>query len=130
MVKPAGIATIGRPEAVQTLYRYDTTRWDDRIKIVLRTFSVLSETPRGYWFYSQDCRHHGKKFVLKDAKKRYCYPTKEAAMTSFKRRKLMQIKILNRQLSTAKQALAMANSGQESELDNWGVEAALFSDPV
>jgi hypothetical protein len=96
-------------------YRYDITKYanmsDDsyksslsisklfRIKLVLSTYKLHKETPKGYWIYSgstkpynirSDCR-----WISKTAKKCYVYPTKKEALNAFLHRKKRQKHILN-----------------------------------
>jgi hypothetical protein len=66
------------------LYRYirsiGTNFFDS--KIILKKFTVILETEKGYWF-----NDYGKKrWVSKLSKKRYCYPTIEEAKINFIKR--------------------------------------------
>lgn len=86
------------------LYRFEDSMDAFGVKVHPRKFKVIKETPCGYWielFYWGD----DKKWVSKVARKRYAYPTKHEALTSFKARKKRQIEILEAQLNQARQSL-------------------------
>ncbi len=87
------------------LYRYDYDELETTIKLTLRTFTVLRETPKGYWvveFYTPSLQgwyyEKLKKWVSKTSRKRLCYPNKHEAFVSFKCRKQRQLKILTHQV--------------------------------
>lgn len=82
----------------KVLYRYE----NHYEKVVLYSFPILKETPRGVWI-----GHYGKqKFVLAgNDGKRFGYSTREAALTSFRKRKTRQIGFLSVQLDNVKFAL-------------------------
>ncbi|TPL42664.1 MULTISPECIES: hypothetical protein [unclassified Mesorhizobium] len=72
-------------------YRYEDSS-SSTPSIHLRRFRVLRETPKGVWLddWSRE------RFVLKDANKRWAYPTIELARESFlirKRRQVQHLKI-------------------------------------
>lgn len=107
---------------VMKLYRYEDVQYagsldeydniipgSGTLRIHLREYLVLRETPKGVWI-----NHHGKeKFVLNRSKKRFAHPTKEEALKSFKRRKKSQLLHLEHQLARAKKALFMAENLKE-----------------
>ena len=85
------------------------------VKVEMREFRTLAETPCGYWIaldFLGDGFIGPKYFVLKNSRKRYAWPTKEEALTSFIERKKKQISILNHQLDHAKTALQIGYSFQ------------------
>lgn len=88
------------------LYRYDAYRASNSVKLRLRTFTVLRETPKGYWVIEYpslpEINEKYKRWVSKTGRKRLCYPTKEEAMTSFKCRKVRQLSILTAQIKDVK----------------------------
>ena len=100
------------------LYRYEDVsygilnEWEEvagnYVKVEERNYEVIKETPCGYWIQLYSFSFDQKKWVSGNAKKRFAYPTKIEAMTSFKARKNSQIKILESQLKKAKQALDLA----------------------
>jgi hypothetical protein len=95
-------------------YRVETrpgdgmTRFGDVLgfSVDLRLFEypVLSHTPKGVWLDNFGQR----KFVLNDSRKRYAYPTQEAALEAFKHRKRRQIGILSARLKDAQDGLTLA----------------------
>jgi len=104
----------------ELFYRYEESKTLNN-PVILKVFKVIKETPCGYWiklFY----RGNDKKWVSKTTKKRYAYPTKQEALTSFKARKRRQIEILNSQLIRAKSALRWADPEgvyQERRVKRW-----------
>lgn len=81
----------GKPkEGEKVLYRYERG-WTNELKVTvyLYTYKVERETPKGYWIKV----YGGKKWVSNDSVKRYAYPTKEEAMTNFKKRTNRCVKI-------------------------------------
>jgi len=101
----------------QAFYRYDSYPvYESRVRVYESQFKLLKETPCGYWivdrYYRDELVHWTgsvKKWVSKTSRKRFAYPTKEEAMTSFKARKNRQISILKYQIKNAEQALAYAD---------------------
>lgn len=90
-------------------YRYEDKATVDGIRVILKQYELVNETPKGYWItYSWDHRNEFKRWVSKDGKKRFAYPSKEEAMINFTKRKEMQISILSARLRDAKIALAKA----------------------
>jgi len=73
------------------------------MQLMCHEYRVLKETPCGVWLDLFQ-----KRFVKRNAKKRFACPTKEEALKSFKRRKEVQIRILQAQLDRAFRALQMA----------------------
>lgn len=101
-------------QEVTKLYRYDTRRYgtldpdtdictSSNTKLELQEFTINRYTPGGYWVLN------GYRWISKHGKKRYAYPTKKEALTSFKARKNRQIQLLTAQLEEAKAGLADAN---------------------
>ncbi len=94
------------------LYRYDSANFTVSVKLVLRKYQVLKETPCGYWVIESGMSCLGfalpdsymalyRKWVSKTGRKRLCYPTKELAFESFEVRKARHWSILNAQLKVA-----------------------------
>jgi hypothetical protein len=105
----------------EVLYRYedylyapmldetDTPISKPGVRIVLRTFPITKKTQQGAWIdLFEGLPGETPKFVLLTAKKKFACKTKEDALESFIRRKESQIKILSRQLTTARVALGKA----------------------
>lgn len=103
------------PFLTMTLYRYEDVlfasmvdEWDNpigsgRLEILERTFTVLKETPKGFWI---DC-YCTRRWVSKSSRRRYACVSKDDAWKSFQARKLRQAGIYAARLARAKQALAM-----------------------
>jgi len=70
-------------------------------------FRVLRETPKGVWLEDGGA-FGGKRFVLRDARKRFACPTQEEALESFRARKQRQLKILQAQVRHVETVLRMA----------------------
>ena len=74
-------------------------------------FNLLKETPKGYWIgYGGVLGINGvKKWISKDSRKRYAYPTKKEALLNFTKRTQRRTEILESQLKTCLTALRLAN---------------------
>ena len=83
------------------LNEYDEPVGPGETRVHLREFTVLKHTPKGVQLdvYGQ------RKFVLKDATKRYACPTKEEASDSFLARKRRQLAILKSQQDRVERAI-------------------------
>jgi len=79
------------------------------LEVRLNEYPVIKLTPKGVWLDVGFCGSH-KRFVLKDARKRWACPTKDEALTSFIARKERQARILKHQLDTAYVAINIAKS--------------------
>jgi len=77
-----------------------------RIEVNLYEYKVIKKTPKGVWLDN----YGFKKFVLKDARKRFACPTKQEALESFIARKKKQLKILKAQMDRAMVALHQVES--------------------
>lgn len=93
-------------------YRYEDYDYEvgllgqpSKALILLREFEVLRTTPKGVWL---KMGVEQKRFVLRDAIKRYACPTKEEARISFIARKEKQLKIVKDQVIAIESALAQA----------------------
>jgi len=89
-----------------TFYRYDGY---GNLKAL--EYKVVKETQCGYWIVPCKYAYDKPKFVLKVARKRYAYPTKELALESYIKRKKHQIAILESQLYLARASLEQAKAG-------------------
>jgi len=111
-------------EEVKILYRYDNPSYAYNGRIVLTEYEVVKETPCGYWFrrkgdfQSFDFPGNGsrKKWTSKTALRRQAYPTTDAALYSFTKRKEKQIMILKHQLHRAEKGLHEAQWLVKDEL--------------
>lgn len=88
-------------------YRYeDVNIADIGIRVELRKFVLVKETPKGYWICPKwDHRQEYKQWVSSGGKNRKAYPTKEEALLNYQRRKERQINILEARLSSARSGL-------------------------
>jgi hypothetical protein len=75
------------------------------IDVVLRTFEVTRQTPKGVWINYG----HDKRFILENARKKFACATKEEALESFLARKKRQRSLLIRQLSDTNSAITICN---------------------
>ena len=74
-------------------------------KLELNEYELTGETPKGYWIgYSNE----KLKWVPKESRKRYAYPTKEAALENFIKRTRKRVKIIEYDLDCCKKALVLA----------------------
>lgn len=88
------------------LYRYTRYWYDEyRVKLYLETYEVVRETPKGYWF-KIDGRHN--RWTSNESLRRYAYPTKKQALTSFIARQCKSININQRNIRASKAALEEA----------------------
>ena len=96
-------------------FRYDSVRYassldefecpvgDGHLEVKLRKFPVLKHTPKGVWINGW----RGRRFVLRDARKRYACPTLEEATESFIARKKRQAGIYRARLRDAEEAIKL-----------------------
>jgi hypothetical protein len=106
-------------EPVEYWYRYEnrtvSTGWDSdyevstgsRVEVSLWKFRVLKHTPKGVWL-QRYVVYGDKRFVLRDARKRFACPTIEEALASFIARKDRQIRIHTARLREAEEARTIA----------------------
>lgn len=92
--------------------------WDGdpiSLKITLREYPVRSETPRTVLLGGQ---HLDKpKRVLKNARRRFAYPTTELALESYRRRKVVQRSIARETIKRADEALRQVDAMMADERD-------------
>jgi len=90
------------------------------VKIVLYTYELHKETPKGYWighgYYAPNMLRGNSRWVSKAGKKRYAYPTKEEAMTNYIKRTERRVKILKAQLNRAEIGLRNAKGMVANEM--------------
>lgn len=103
------------------LYRY-VDYWNDngmsrKPAVRCEDFEILRKTEKGCWIAINMME---EKFVLDEARKKFAYHTKKAALTSFICRKNAQIRIVSDQLEKAQGASVIAqrmvNGGKEKSL--------------
>jgi hypothetical protein len=81
-------------------------------KIALEEYRTIGETPKGYWItYISNSKfvhtYFNKRFVLKESRKRFAYPTKKEAFDSFKIRTKKSKEYAKRDLANAKDFLKL-----------------------
>lgn len=91
-----------------------------RHELELMEFKVAKVTPKGVWLE----RYLGNRFVRASGRRRFAHPTKDAALESFRQRKLRQIELLQAQLSVAKTMLARAD-GMQNRVPSMAYPASL-----
>jgi len=69
----------------------------------------VKETPKGYWIGDWLF----KKWIPKDSKKRFAYPTKEEALNNFIIRTKKYIEIIKSRLDDSKYAIILAEGEME-----------------
>ncbi|HTS04767.1 MAG TPA: hypothetical protein VMP68_04225 [Candidatus Eisenbacteria bacterium] len=100
----------------QRWYRYEAKRngfWDNDndhfeftgMRLVMFEYSVAKTTPKGVWL--QESINH-KRFVLRDARKRYACPTKKEALESFLARKQKHLRIERQRVQEIEESIALA----------------------
>lgn len=75
-------------------------------KLELRKYDLIKETPKGYWIGYKGFSF--KKWIPKNSRKRYAYPTKEEALKNFILRTKKRVKILKRQIDCCNIAIGLA----------------------
>ena len=110
---------------METWYRYEDVQYSTcdefgvasggHLVVELRTYQVLKHTPKGVWLSLAgggfSCIQGGnKRFVLKDAHKKFACPTLELARKSFIARKQRQVQIHTARANQAKRAILLAES--------------------
>jgi hypothetical protein len=110
-------ATIHMDPSYERWYRYEIVRYsngvdefDDplpghSVAVEVRDFMVLRHTPKGVWI---ETWAGDKRFVLKDARKRYACPTKEEALDSFIARQRRRVSILEAQAQDSRIGMQIA----------------------
>jgi hypothetical protein len=96
------------PEDGTYMFRYN----NGSPNLDLEAFKVVRETPKGKWVENPYSTKH--RFIRNNGRKRFAHETREAALESFKRRKICQIRILKTQLRTAEESFLIAGGDPES----------------
>jgi hypothetical protein len=102
----------------QLAYRYENSTYQESgIELIeLHKYEVVKLTQSGAWIVDELLRSE-RRFVLANARKRYAWPTIEAAQESYFRRKRVQAGTLKRQLAGAKHLLELARQRQFATRD-------------
>lgn len=85
------------------LYRYEDATLDEYkggTGLTLHIFEIARITPAGYWFYD-GAYEYRQRWVSKDGRKRFAYPSKEEALKSFIIRKQFHLEHLLRKFRRA-----------------------------
>lgn len=98
------IGSVGGFDAFDNFVRY----YNDDVSVVLEEYSLLKETPKGYWI--TDTWGVWKKWISKTSRKRFAYPTKEEALISFRIRTTRRATYLERDLRDVDKALKIAEN--------------------
>ncbi|NTU49360.1 MAG: hypothetical protein HGA87_00435 [Desulfobulbaceae bacterium] len=101
---------------MSTFYRYEEDAEDvDHVRLLLSRFSLVKETPCGYWVDPMVGSYARKKvrWVSKTARKRYAYPTKAEALDALIARKRRQKAIIYWQNEIADATIAMAEQEKQ-----------------
>ena len=111
-------------------YRYDDYMYEEGVEVRVKKFYPIRETPCFYMVIDEFENHMasvttGRKLrtkrVSKDGVRRYCYPTKEQALHSYKKRKLSQIGHAELAIAKATQAIKALDENK-SILENQGFD--------
>lgn len=73
----------------------------------LYEYDLHKETPKGYWLNTGWFEGHHK-WIPKESKRRYAYPTKQEALNNFIRRTNKRVKILTYQATSCRIGLSLA----------------------
>jgi hypothetical protein len=85
------------------MYRLDYRLTGDGIRVGVDVFSVVKETPCGYWIETWD----GGRWVARKGKKRFACPTMDEAIDSFRARKHRHLAILRGTIQNIQAALVI-----------------------
>lgn len=78
-------------------------------KLELRTYNLMKETPKGYWIgYGSFSKFCWKKWIPKESRKRFAYPTKKEALNNYIKRTEKRIDIMEYKISSCKIGLNLA----------------------
>src|SRR5680860_1653052 len=85
-------------------YKILSEDWDE-IEIREYVFNLIRETPKGYWIASSGEK---KKWIPKESKSRFAYPTRKEALFNFMKRMERHKALLEARTNVAEMALEMA----------------------
>ena len=96
---------------------YERSRFPNPV-LQLREYDLLKETPKGYWIgYGIFDKFSWKKWIPKESRKRFAYPTKEEAIMNYIIRTKKRTGILQYQIDSCKISLNLAEEVKK-ELDS------------
>jgi hypothetical protein len=87
-----------------TLDEWDRPQGNGRSAVRVNEYLVLRHTERGVWLHLDGW---GRRFVLRDARRRFACPTREEAWESFRARKQRQLRLLTAQVAHVRLVLEM-----------------------
>jgi len=83
------------------------------VHLTLNEYNLIKETPKGYWIsFGISGLRSPKKWIPKESKKRFAYPTKEKALNYFIIRTKRRIDHLLSNVGNCKDALYLADKEQ------------------
>ena len=97
-------------------YRFETRENEISISIATLVFDVVKETPKGYWIAQH--RHAKPRWVSKNTRKRYAYPTKEEALVNYQRRTKRHIMYSKNAVRRSEQGLLIAEAQKTKLTEN------------
>jgi hypothetical protein len=90
-----------------TLDEWDRPQGDGQSALKVSEYLVVRHTERGVWLHLDGW---GRRFVLRDARKRFACPTLKEAWESFRARKERQLRLLTAQIAHVRRVLEMGES--------------------
>ena len=79
------------------------------LSVIQTVDEYVKETEKGYWITERDWPSY-KKWIPKQSKKRFAYPTKKEALNNYILRTKRRMKILNSQLEYCKEGISTAEN--------------------
>lgn len=101
---------------VTKLYRYEPSIIDDKLNLL--SFDVIKETDKGYWIDLS----YSKKWIKKDARKKYAYETPKLALYNFIKRYEKYLNILENKIGSVNLLLNDAYNLFETNIDKNNTE--------
>lgn len=110
--------------SVRVLYRFEDSMDHSHVTVIRREFVVIKETPKGFWFLPEwianvmpgEYQKKHRRWVSKDARKRYCYPTKAEAWASYLHRKQYHLSRLRQQLELTEKRVNALNAREADDV--------------
>lgn len=103
-------------------YRYYSHHSNNHTTLLMTRYVVVRETERTVWVVEKDLIYPSgqwlpetAKRILKDATKQYAKPTQGMALTSFRRRKALQIAHLEATLRGVREAVELSKIGRVTD---------------
>ena len=102
------------------------------VEIHCQEYEVAKETPSGFWLtmcrqtpssFERNKKYIWKKWVSKDSRKRFAYPTKKEALESFLARKRKQLFHAEQTVKDVNGAIKLAESVDLENIENYYSQA-------